>query len=234
MTSDRRITWQAVRDEIAARIANTVYAPGDRLPRDEDLAEALGCARSTVVRAMQDLADNGIVVRRRKGGTHVPLAPVTRATFDIPVTRVEIETLGQDYGYRLLSQREAPIPEPIMTGFGLPAPEHMLQVKALHLADQQPYIFEDRWISTRTVPEIQAVDLSRLSANEWLVRHRPYSRCAVRFYAISAGTELGAVFDTDPATPLFVIERSTWIDANPITSVRAISHPGYQMVTQTG
>lgn len=66
------------------------YKPGDKLPRDEDIAEELGCARSTVQRAMQDLNDAGIVERKRKSGTQVRPDPVTRATLDIPITRVEV------------------------------------------------------------------------------------------------------------------------------------------------
>jgi len=80
------------------------YRPGDRLPRDEDIASKLGCARSTVQRAMRDLSDAGIVERKRKGGTQVRTGPVTRATLDIPVTRTEVEQRGGIYGYQLLLQ----------------------------------------------------------------------------------------------------------------------------------
>lgn len=229
-----RQSWKSVRDIVAQRIVNSVYAPGDRLPKDEDIAAELGCARSTVVRAMQDLADSGMVERRRKGGTHVPVNPVTRATFEIPVTRSEIEARGQAYGYQLIELNETPVPLQVAASFGLAKPEKMLRIRALHLADQQPYIFEDRWVSTATVPEIRKVDLTRMSANEWLVRNRPYSRCTVRFYAISAGEAYADVFETDPATPLFVMERTTWVGQNPITSVKAIAAPGYQMLTQIG
>jgi len=37
-----------------------------------------------------------------------------------------------------------------------------------------------------TVPDIKSVDLRRDSANEWLVRNKPYSKCDVRFYARTA------------------------------------------------
>jgi GntR family histidine utilization transcriptional repressor len=63
--------------------------------RDEDIALELGCARTTVQRAMQDLSMAGLVERKRKGGTHVRTDPVTRATFDIPITRREVEQRAQ-------------------------------------------------------------------------------------------------------------------------------------------
>ena len=86
--------------------------------------------------------------------------PVTRATFDIPITRLEVEQRGSKYGYQLISRATATTPTSVMRRFGIPHPDRMLHVKALHLADDQPYILEDRWIDTDTTPEILNVDLT--------------------------------------------------------------------------
>jgi GntR family transcriptional regulator, histidine utilization repressor len=221
-----------VRDRIHARILDSTYAPGDKLPRDEDIAEQMGCARSTVQRAMRDLSDSGIVERRRKGGTHVRSDPVTRATLDIPITRKEVENKGSVYGYQFISQTMADTPRSVAAKFGLSAPTTMMRIEALHLSDQRPYIYEDRWICTETVPEICAVDLKRESANEWLVRNKPYSRCDIRFYAIKASEYDARLLDIEPGEALFVMERTTWIGTKPITTVKAVTTPGYQLLTQ--
>ena len=68
MMKTNRLSWKDVRDEIHEAILSGRYGPGDRLPRDADIADGLNCARSTVQRAMQDLFNNGLVERRRKGG----------------------------------------------------------------------------------------------------------------------------------------------------------------------
>ena len=80
------------------------------------------------------------------------------------------------------------VPALIAERFELDARPEMLNVRALHTADGAPYIFEDRWISFDTVPEILDIDLATQSANEWLVRNKPYSRCDIRFYAVNAST----------------------------------------------
>jgi len=64
---------------IYGKIANAVcgevvsgrIAPGDRLPTESALAEQLGVNRLTVSRAYDDLQKRGIVVKRRRLGTHV-------------------------------------------------------------------------------------------------------------------------------------------------------------------
>ena len=231
MTQEPRLSWKEVRDKIRAGILDRTYEPGDKLPRDADIADQLGCARSTVQRAMRDLSDAGLVERKRKGGTHVRTDPVTRATLDIPITRREVEKRGSIYGYQLIDQSFAEVPREIVGKFGISEPTKMMRVQALHLADHKPHIFEDRWICTDTVPDILDVDLSRESANEWLVRNKPYTRCDLRFYAISANRKTAKTLNTKQGSALFVIERTTWIGIAPITLVKAYTAPGYELLT---
>lgn len=233
MNNELRHSWTDIRDRIHARILDRTYRPGDKLPRDEDIAHELGCARSTVQRAMRDLSDAGIVERKRKGGTQVRADPVTRATLDIPITRKEVEQRGGVYGYQLVRQAVEETTPSVSAKFSLRQPRSMLHVEALHLADQCPYILEDRWVCTDTVPDILNVDLVEQSANEWLVRNKPYSRCDLRFYAIQADEKTASQLDAPVGSALFVMERTTWIEDQPITTVRAVTRPGYQLLTQS-
>lgn len=229
MTTETRLSWTDVRDEIRTRILNRTYAPGDKLPRDEDIALELGCARTTVHRAMQDLSLAGLVERKRKGGTHVKTDPVSRATFDIPITRREVEQRGSKYDYHLIQRSIELTPPTVMARFGIQTAVKMMRVKALHLSDNRPFIFEDRWVDLTSNPDIIDVDLTRQSANEWLVQNKPYSELDVRFYAMTAEGEVATHLAAPVGSAILVIERTTWISANPITTVQAATMPGYQL-----
>ncbi len=231
MTLKPSNSWTEIRDLIHARILNKTYAAGDKLPRDQDLAQRLGCARSTVQRAMQDLSDRGLVERRRKSGTRIPHDPVTRATLEIPMIRKEVEQKSAIHGYQLISAKVLETPRSVLASFGLPTTVTALRVQALHLADQQPYLFEDRWINIQTIPEVTQIDFARENANEWLLRHKPYNKCDMRFYAIKAQKSEAELLGASPGDALFVMERSTWINQNPITTVKTIAAPGYQLKT---
>jgi len=231
--SEYRLSWKEVRDRIHDAILTGEYGPGDKLPRDADIAEELSCARSTVQRAMQDLSDSGLIERRRKGGTRVRLDPVARATLDIPITRYEVEQKGATYGYQLISRTEELPPRSVQAAFGQSISRPMLHLKALHLADARPYILEDRWISLETAADVLAVDLSKLSANEWLVHNNPYNRLDIRFFAEKADPVTAELLGADPGEALLVIARTTWIDGAPITTVRAWTMPGYQLISQS-
>ena len=232
MTTISRTTWQSVRDEIHGKILDSTYLPGDKLPRDADIADQLGCARTTVQRAMHDLSDSGLIQRRRKGGTTVRADPVTRATLNIPFIRKEVEQRGSVYGYQLVKTTVAEPPFSVMANFALKLPAKMLQIEALHLADKQPYVYENRWVSTDTVPEILKVDLEKYNANEWLIHNKRYSRCDIRFFAIKANKYHANLLATKVNEALFVTERTTWIGNQPITTVKSVARPGYQLLTQ--
>ncbi|MGI3170415.1 GntR family transcriptional regulator [Pseudooceanicola sp. C21-150M6] len=233
MMEDQRQGWRDVRDVIRDWVLTGRYAAGDRLPRDVDIAAELNCARSTVLRAMQDLSDAGMVERRRKGGTRVRPDPIVRATLDIPITRREVEAKGGRYGYQLVKREVVAAPRAILAATNVADPRDMLHVEAIHLSDGQPYIFEDRWICLETAPEILGIDLSRKSANEWLVLNKPYSRFDVRLYAIMADAGMADLMAVAEGAALLVIERTTWIDEAPITTVRSVTRPGYQLATQS-
>ncbi len=227
-----RHSWKDIKRAIHGRILNSVYVPGDRLPRDEDWARELGCSRATVQRAMRDLAVSGTVERRRKGGTFVSVNPVTRATLDIPITRLAVEEKGAIYGYQLVDKTLTVPPANVAARLGLSRARKLLRIEALHFSDHRPYIFENRWVCPDTVPDIAGVDLASQSANEWLVRNKPFSRADLRFYAVTADQRLGHLLDAEPGSALFVIERTTWIGDAPITTVTAVTAPGYQLLTQ--
>jgi len=218
--------WQGVQDEVRRRIHARVWKPGDLIPNEADLAYEFGCARATVNRALQALAEAGFLDRRRRAGTRVALRPVAKATLDIAILRSEIEGRGFSYGYGLLETEKAEPPIELRGVFGAGVHWH---VKALHLADNAPYVVEDRWISLDVVsdPEI----FETVSPNEWLLINAPYTRGEISFSAKSAGAFASALGVSTEAS-VFEIERRTWDGEQAITQVRLTFAPGYRIQTE--
>ena len=218
--------WQAVQDEVLRRIHARDWPPGSAIPNEADLAREFGVARATVNRALQALAEAGLLDRKRKAGTRVALHPVRKATLSIPILRHEIEARGLAYGYRLLTRTHATAPVAVQAALGLTRP--LLHLTSLHLAADRPYAYEDRWINTDAVPDILTVDLAVLNANQWLVAHAPFTRGDFVLAAVNAGPEAGPLGIAAGAA-LMVLERTTWDGAVPITWVRLAFAPGHRM-----
>jgi len=52
-------------------ILNGTYPPGSRLPTEHELCDRLGVSRTPVSRALSELADEGVILRRRRSGSFV-------------------------------------------------------------------------------------------------------------------------------------------------------------------
>lgn len=224
----RPASWQAIRTEALRRIHSGLWAPGARIPDEAELAAEFRCARATVNRALRSLAEDGLLDRRRKGGTRVPTTPVRKATFEIAIIRQDVEGRGQDYGYELIDDRLVPPTADARAALDLPGDAPLRHVTALHLANGQPFCLEDRWLNPDLV-KIGEVAFDELSANEWLVRNLAYSGGSIGFLALAADRDLAKRLGCAEGTALFGIERTTRNPSAPITFVRLIYAPGYRM-----
>ena len=221
--------WQTIRHEVIRRISERIWPPGTLIPSEHELAREFGCARATVNRALRELAEGGLLDRRRKAGTRVAVAPVRKAKLDINVIRFDVERRGASYRHSLIEQRRTSPTEPVRSRLKLDHAADMLYLRALHLADEHPCIYEERWIHLAAAPEILEVDLDTISANEWLVRNLPFSSGDIALSAANANAREAALLETSQGQALFVAERTTWQGECPITSVRMLHAPGYRM-----
>lgn len=226
------MSWQAVQEEALHRIRTRQWLPGAQIPNEAELSRELGCARATVNRALRNLAEAGILDRRRKAGTRVALHPVRKATLDIPVIRQEIEGKAMRYGYTLLTRQLAAAPMDVRARLQCPEDQSQLQIGALHLADDRPYVFEDRWINPQAVPAALEADFGVRSPNEWLIENVPFEGGSIAFSAKTATAQDAEVLACQAGEGLFVIDRTTWSDGQVITLVRLVFHPGYRMHTE--
>jgi GntR family transcriptional regulator len=96
--TDRTLLHEQVAAEIRRAIADGEAGPGERLPPARDLATVLGVNANTVLRALRQLREEGLVeFRRGHGITVTGRAPARSAV----VTRVrDLVQFARRYGYQ--------------------------------------------------------------------------------------------------------------------------------------
>ncbi len=227
-----KIAFRDVKDNIRNRIIDGVWPPGDLIPNEVELALEFGCARATVNRAVQELAEEGIVERKRKVGTRVLMAPRRKAQFEIPVVRHEIETAGQAYRYALVSREVTDAPVWLQEQMSLKSSNRVLHLTCIHYADDVPYQYEDRWINLISMPAAGEADFSKNVPTEWLVETVPFSDAEISFSATAADELLAKLLGCTAGQPLFLTERSTWWQNQAITYVRLTFRAGHKLTTR--
>jgi len=224
--------WQDVHTEVRRRIQSREWEQGSLIPNESDLAEEFGCARTTVNRALRSLADSGLLDRRRKAGTRVTSNPERKAIISIPVIRLGLEDQNKTHGYTLISSEMTKPPPNTKARMQLSTNDKLLHLVSLHMADSEPYLYEDRWINPDPVPQVLDIDFKVENANEWLVTNAPFSRGDISFSAAQASLPEAHALGISEGEALFIMERTTWDHEVAITSVRQAFAPGYRMQTR--
>lgn len=228
MNSEKQ-SWKAIQAEFRRRIASRDWPPGELIPGEANLAEEFGCARATVNRALQGLADAGLLTRRRKAGTRVNQFPERKAVLTIPITRLEVEQRGASYSHSLIKNEITSLSESEAARLDVEPGKQALHILTMHYSNRHPFLYEDRLIYLAAVPGAAEIDFSKVSANEWLVRNTAFSHGAVDFFAANATQEEAGYLRVKKNTAILVLERMTWIQSLPITHVRLVYAPGYRV-----
>lgn len=226
------VTYRDIKSDILGRITRGDWPPGSLIPGELELAETYGSARATVNRAMRELAEDGIIERKRKSGSRVRLAPLRQARFDIPVIRREIEEQGRAYRYALVRSEVIAAPDWLRARLALAPGDAVRHLVCLHLADGVPWQHEDRWINLALLPQARAADFSAIGPTEWLMAQIPFSAVEISLSATAADAALAAQLDCAPGDPLLLTERSTRWNDQMVTYVRLVHRPGHRMTTR--
>ncbi len=232
MTDAREtLSYRDIKRIVLERIQNRTWPPDGMLPSEVDLAEEFHSTRTTVNRALRELADEGIIERKRKAGTRVLQSPQRRAEFAIPLVRDEVSAMGADYRYSLVERTQMPAPDWLSSKLELASGQDVLHVRCMHYADAEAFQYEDRWIILTSIPEAQHAGFDTISPSEWLVRTVPFTDLRLTFMATKADQVIADFLGATIGDAVFTAERTTWQGTTPITLARMYFKLGYKMTT---
>ncbi|KRA57276.1 histidine utilization repressor [Caulobacter sp. Root656] len=226
---------QRIRGEIEDLIRSGAWSPGRKVPSELELMARFGCSRMTVNKAMSALADEGLIVRRRRAGSFVARPRVHSTVLDIPDIQAQILARGEAYRFDLLDRRRRKVRAGDAEEIALAAGGELLALRGLHVAGDRPFALEDRLINLAAVPEAAELDFAQESPGAWLLHHVPWTEAENRISAIGAEAAVAERLALDPGAALLAVERRTWRAGEPITWVRQL-FPGevYDLVARFG
>ncbi len=225
-------SYKDIKSTVLSRIRSGDWGPDSLLPNEQDLAAEFSCTRTTVNRALRELADEGYLERRRKAGTRVLSAPQRQARFTIPMVRDEVEALGGTYRYALVSSARENAPDWLAARLALRTGQPVMHVRCMHFSGNTPFQHEDRWIVVDSVPQVMQADFSQIGPNEWLIQTVPFTNVELTFLASRADTTVAGFLDVPEGEPVFTGERITWLEGQPVTFAKLYFAAGYRMTTQ--
>lgn len=217
--------WLQIRRAIARPILSGQWRPGSRVPAELALTERFQTSRMTVAKALQSLASEGVVERRRKIGTVVSTRAQERPVFEIWDTADAVQRRGATYGYHLLSCAFAGDSPEDRALLGVERSVQILRMTCLHTADGRPFQVEDRLINVDAAPQITCQPLETMGPGPWLLGHVPWTQAEHAITAEEADERISRLLELRKGSACLLVERRTWNGGQPVTLAR-LWHPG--------
>lgn len=212
--------YREIHEALRQRIVSGAWAPGHRLPSEHELARSFGCARMTVSRAIGELADRGLVTRRRRAGTTVSIPRLEETVLEIHDIEAEILAAGHHYRYERLSRHARRATATDAAALRAASDASVLAVTGLHRADGRVHALEERLIHLGAVPDARLERFLTVSPGRWLLSRVPWTDAEHQISALNADPVLAQRLDIARNKACLCIERRTWLERWPITYVR--------------
>ncbi len=199
--------------QVAQRIERAIregeLPPGSRLENEVTLGERLNLSRPTVRRAIQELVDKGMLVRRRGIGTQVVQGQITR--------RVELTSLFDDLSQEsrrpetvVLINEVIPVPVDIAAMLSIEESTPVLHLRRLRLADEIPLAVLENYLPN-TLIEIESESLVSFGLYQLLRSHGTTIRVAKqRIGARRASADEGDLLEIDEGSPVLTMDRTAY------------------------
>ncbi len=217
--------YRQIKRAIENPILSGAVEPGSRLPSEHELMCMFDTSRMTVNRAMQMLADEGLIIRHRRNGTFVASQITEHSVLELREISSEIQSIGSSYRFEVLKRKEVKLANNIAESMGARTGSKALYLRCLHYADETPFVLEERYIHLRSAPAAASTDFTVEPPSRWLLENVPWSRAQHAILAINAPVDIAHELAIDPGDACLQIERTTWLAELPVTFVR-LTYPG--------
>ncbi|MBI3682090.1 MAG: GntR family transcriptional regulator [Acidobacteria bacterium] len=161
----RKLLTNVVRDRLRERLLSGTYAPGGKIPPEDELTREFEVSRVTLREAVRGLVEEGYLSRQHGLGTYVTSRPKLRNNLDVNfgVTHL-IESLGMKPGNRETKISEEAPPRRFAGALGLEPDEPVIVLERIRTANDQPIVYSIEYVLRHILPK-PAEHLENLSGS---------------------------------------------------------------------
>lgn len=198
--------YDNIKEDILDKIKNGTYPIGETIPSELELAESYGVSRATVRQALQILAADGYVEKRRRRGTIVT-KPKVEQSFTMSVRSFEdaMRLEGRLPRTNVILFRSELASQEVADRLGLKAKEKVFKLVRLRYVDDLPNVFVESYIPCALYPGLDNFDFNNKSLYTAMEEcGEPVANARRRFEAVKAEGATVALLDVEDGDPLIL------------------------------
>lgn len=201
--------YYQISQRLAAAIEDGQLPVGARIENEIDLAARLNVSRPTIRRAIQDLVDQGALVRRRGIGTQVVHGKVTR---DVVLTSLheDLEALGRAPSTELLTLETITAPSEVANELSLPLETEVVHLRRLRYSAGTALSVMENYLPLRfgelSEPELADHGLYQLLRAQGVT----FKVARQKIGARTAAKDEARLLEVTPGSPLLTMQRTAY------------------------
>lgn len=137
--------------------------PGDRFPAELDLAQQYGVARITIRRAIEELVQDGLLVRRQGKGSFVAAPKIDRELVNVSSFTARMQARGLQPGSKVVGVHVIAATGSLAHNLGVPVDSPVAEIQRVRYANDEPMSLEASYVSLERCPGINQVDFNNHS-----------------------------------------------------------------------
>ena len=225
MTIMNKPKFSIIKQHICDQIESGAWPQHSKVPSENVLAEQFSVSRMTARRALQELTEQGLLVRSQGAGTFVATFKSQSSLLEIRNIADEISERGHQHTARQLELKTVDVSDEISILLNTKGTEKVFYSEVLHFENGEPIQLEQRYVNSRLVPNYLQQNFTHLTPHEYLSIEAPLTEATHEIEAILATTEICDLLLIEATQPCLQVKRRTW-SSQGVVSLAILTAPG--------
>ena len=217
-----------IKQFLEQQIASGELSSGAKIPTEQSLADSFSVSRMTARRAVQELADAGMLTRTPGSGTFVA-EPIKTVPMIAITNLVDVAKQSNTHSHRIISADAVQLAANKAILMGLMADTLVFQLNLLHLDNNRPIQWQQICVNRSLAPALLKQKMDKIDPNDYLqwVCTPTKSDYQVSSVLPSASQRRDLNLSHQDNASCLSVERRDWVGES-VLSISTMLHPAEQ------
>ena len=217
-----------IKQFLEQQISSGELSSGAKIPTEQSLADSFSVSRMTARRAVQELADMGMLTRTPGSGTFVA-EPIKTVPMIAITNLVDAAKQSKTHSHRIISADAVQLAANKARLMGLMADTLVFQLNLLHLNNHCPVQWQQICVNRSLAPALLKQKMDKIDPNDYLqwVCTPTKSDYQVSSVLPSASQRRDLDLSHQDNTSCLSVERRDWVGES-VLSISTMLHPAEQ------
>ena len=217
-----------IKQFLEQQIASGELSSGAKIPTEQSLADSFSVSRMTARRAVQELADTGMLTRTPGSGTFVA-EPIKTVPMIAITNLVDVAKQSNTHSHRIISADAVQLAANKAILMGLMADTLVFQLNLLHLDNNRPIQWQQICVNRSLAPALLKQKMDKIDPNDYLqwVCTPTKSDYQVSSVLPSASQRRDLNLSHQDNASCLSVERRDWVGES-VLSISTMLHPAEQ------